>query len=169
MEWSKDDLEMLRGMSAAERRRFFVKALVWGTAGGVAASVFFTYAPRLVAWLFQLVAAHAARIICTTALLCIGVGLYRFRSKYPLLYGLSQVGFACVTGWLALADLSAISQREMLQLIGAVYLIVRGLRDCKEARDKEIESKRTLPNNSMQRNGPERPQGDNSPPVADSR
>jgi hypothetical protein len=77
-------------------------------------------------------------LIGATATTTVGVSLYCLRSRKRMLYALLEIAFAIVTGWTAIFRLT--SQGDLgvwLALAAAAYLIVRGLDNWQQAKDKK--------------------------------
>jgi hypothetical protein len=57
----------------------------------------------------------------------VGMGLYYFRSKNRRWYGRFEVLFALAYGWYAVSKVVTVGVVEVLAIIAAIYLVVRGL------------------------------------------
>lgn len=60
-------------------------------------------------------------------MLLVGIGLYRFRTKHTVLYGLFECSFAIAGITFSVHTASNDSLSKLLSLAGGVYIIVRGL------------------------------------------
>ena len=82
---------------------------------------------------------YYGRLFLEVAFLGAVYGLYRLKKSKQRLYGGLECGFAVLTAWLVFERLSAIiSLNEVVALIGAGYLLVRGLTNYSEGRDKSL-------------------------------
>jgi hypothetical protein len=90
--------------------------------------------PLLVTYLQTTVKQEWLRLIYLTALTASGAGLFLFRKKYRMQYGITEVCSALVLGWKALGFVSDGNLGDLAALIGVAYLIVRGFDNIDEGR-----------------------------------
>lgn len=56
-----------------------------------------------------------------------GLMLFKLRSWYRITYGLVEIAFALVYGWVKLAHINSSDYGDSVSVVAAVYLVVRGL------------------------------------------
>jgi len=66
-------------------------------------------------------------IIGVIIVFIVGFGLYHFKRWSKLVYGIVEVAFALFAGWQGITKTSASGWGEVITVVAAVYLVVRGM------------------------------------------
>jgi len=79
------------------------------------------------------------RPVGTLFVFLVGVALYLFRKHYLRVFGISEVLFALIVGWISIARAQILQDApSRIAVAAAAYLIVRGLTNYEEGKKKAI-------------------------------
>ena len=70
---------------------------------------------------------YATLLVSVISIILVGVGLFWIRGHYPLLYGTSEVAVGVLATINALARFKEVDSNTVIQIIGGIYIVVRGL------------------------------------------
>lgn len=77
------------------------------------------------------------RAVGTLTVLLIGWGLFRFKKHYQTVYGMAEIGFALTGGWASLGRVQIAQDiSSWIAVIASAYLVVRGLTNYEEGKNK---------------------------------
>jgi hypothetical protein len=101
-------------------------ALVIGLVTSSLATWVFDNPSRVVGFLSSFLNQFWINLVGVILVGLVGAGLYYVRQRWRILYGLIEIGFALAYGWYAVNKVQHVGYIEMLSIIAAVYLVVRG-------------------------------------------
>jgi len=95
----------------------------------------FKLASFLWKWLLLTFQTKWAALLVCLAFLVVGYGLFTIRKKWRFAYGLMEISFALASGWRWFSSVNARNSVDMFAALAVVYLIVRGMDNCHQARE----------------------------------
>jgi hypothetical protein len=141
-----EETRALDSKSALKLKRFVF--LLFFLPGGTALLEFLTFkiASRLYLWSMRAFGLEAAQLLLGGAVVLVGVGAFFFKSKHQIAYGVLEVTFAGIGGIITARQMKpgADWSGQVATLIGAVYIVSRGLSNVKDGIKAEQKKKSAI-------------------------